>query len=117
MMLFQKEYLSNPQEYLVTTNSDDVSCIRVYTSNSCPFCSKTLEIVRDIAQSMEIYQTQLQVIEKKIEDLPNEAELNNILAIPLTIIGESRIVGLPREDEVKDLIHQAMLADAFKRAK
>ncbi len=116
MGILSQEYFTNTHDSLPIRRSDDSSYIHVYTSKTCAFCSKTLEIVRAVVAGMDVYDIDMHVIEKKVEDILIEKEDLDILTVPLTVIGDCKIIGLPREDDVKDLIHQAMLAQAFKRA-
>ena len=112
-----QEYVSNlniVNQNLQNDSNDPL--IEVFTSNTCPFCTKTLEIVNQVARSLTIYDPPLQVIERDVEEYLDRTERHNILAVPFILIGDSSIVGLPCEDEVKELIHQAMLAETFKRA-
>ena len=112
-----QEYISNLNTVNQNLHSDSVDTfIEVFTSDTCPFCTKTLEIVNQVAQSLTIYDPPIQVIERDVEENLEKTERHNILAVPFILIGDSSIVGLPGEDEVKELIHQAMLAEAFKKS-
>lgn len=116
-MKMGQEYVSNLKIVNQNIQSDSADTfIEVFTSNACPFCTKTLEIVNQVVQSMTIYDPPIQVIERDVEENLDRTERHNILAVPFILIGDSSIVGLPGEDEVKELIHQAMLAEAFKKA-
>ena len=112
-----QEYLYNIHEYQLIPDSEKEACIQVFTSKTCPFCKKALEIVNEVVENMDIYEAGIRVVERKVEDYPEKSELYSIFAVPFILIGSSSIVGLPNEDEVQDLIHQAMLAEAFKTSK
>ena len=112
-----QEYMINLRDYQLIPEREKEPCIQVFTSKSCPFCKKALEIVNEVVENMAIYESGIRVIERKVEDYPEKTEVHSIFAVPFILIGNSSIVGLPNEDEVQDLIHQAMLADALKSTK
>ncbi|MGY5875125.1 MAG: thioredoxin family protein [Candidatus Thorarchaeota archaeon] len=84
--------------------------ITVFTSQNCPFCGEAVRVVREVARNLDIYETSVSVIESLVEAEPSMVEDLSVLTVPTTVIGNSRIVGLPDENEVENLIHQAMLA-------
>ncbi len=109
----QKEYVAEwdgAQKQESHGTIDKSMTITVFTSQNCPFCGEAVRVVRDVVRNLDIYETGVSVIESLVEAEPSTVEDLSVLTVPTTVIGNSRIVGLPDENEVENLIHQAMLA-------
>ncbi len=83
--------------------------VTVYTSNQCLFCEQALHAARQAAKRTSIDGLRLHVIEVNIDESPDILEEKRIMALPTTIIGETRIIGIPREDELEQHIHKAIM--------
>ena len=84
--------------------------INVFTSASCAFCNEALEAAREAARKFHQLNMPIEVIETSIEEQPEIIEALNVIALPMILIGNSQIIGLPRSEDIELLLHQTMLA-------
>lgn len=95
--------------YGSNVNMEASTDVTVYTSNQCLFCEQALHVARQAAEKSSMDGLHLHVIEVNIDDKPSILEEKRIMALPTTIIGATRIIGIPREDELEQHIHKAIL--------
>ena len=91
-------------------NESESLKINVFTSSSCTFCNDALEAARDAAGKFQQLNLPIEVIETSVEDQPEIIEALNVIALPMILIGNSQIIGLPRAEDIELLLHQTMLA-------
>jgi glutaredoxin len=84
--------------------------INVFTSASCTFCNEALEAAREAARKFCQLNFPIEVIETSVEEEPEIVEALNIIALPMILIGNSQIIGLPRSEDIELVLHQNMLA-------
>ncbi len=84
--------------------------VNVFTSSTCAFCIEALDAAREAAEKFTLLEIPVEVIETSVEDHPEIIEALNAIALPMILIGNSRIIGLPRSEDIESLIHQMMLA-------
>ena len=83
--------------------------VTIYTSNQCLFCEQALHAARQAAKRSSIDGLHLHIIEVNIDESPDILEEKRIMALPTTIIGGTRIIGIPKEDELEQHIHKAIM--------
>jgi protein-disulfide isomerase len=91
------------------TNSEDMMKITVFTSTQCHFCNEAVRVVEKTLEGLPFYEPLIEIVETAIEDEPDLIENLDILAVPTIFVSKSRIVGLPRTEDVEQLIHQELL--------
>ncbi|MHA2056620.1 MAG: thioredoxin family protein [Candidatus Thorarchaeota archaeon] len=84
--------------------------IKVFTSSSCTFCSEALEAAREAAKKFHEFNLPIEVIETSVEEQPEIVEALNVIALPMILIGNSQIIGLPNTEDIELLLHQTVLA-------
>ena len=84
--------------------------VNVFTSSNCTFCNEALDAARVAAEKFALLNLNVEVIETSVEDRPEIIEALNAIALPMIIVGNSRIIGLPQSEDIELLIHQQMLA-------
>ena len=52
----------------------------------------------------------IEVVETSVEEQPDVVEALNVIALPMILIGNSQIIGLPTAEDIELLLHQTMLA-------
>ncbi|RDE11649.1 MAG: hypothetical protein C4K49_11475 [Candidatus Thorarchaeota archaeon] len=82
--------------------------VTVYTSKGCIFCKEAIEMLREAAGHFSREQLGVEVIESRVDDKPELVESLDIVAVPTILVGKSRVIGLPRLEELESLIHEAM---------
>ncbi len=92
-------------------NEDNLGKILVFTSRQCPFCGEALRLAREAAARLHYYSEHLEVIETRIENNRDALEQYRITAIPTIRIGRATITGLPKVEDVEQIIHEVMLTD------
>ncbi|MFW9800313.1 MAG: thioredoxin family protein [Candidatus Thorarchaeota archaeon] len=97
-----------------SSSDHDAIKINVFTSKQCAFCSIALQIVEEAVGRLDFYQPHIEVVETPVEKRPRLTERLQILAVPTIVVSESRIVGLPRIDELEQLIHQEMFTSKLR---
>ncbi len=83
--------------------------VKVFTSSSCNFCDEALDAAYDAAEKFALFDLQIEVIETSVDECPEIIEALNAIALPMILVGNSRIIGLPRVEDIELLIHQIML--------
>ena len=91
-------------------NGSDSLKINVFTSPSCAFCNEALEAAREAARKFNQLNLPIEVVETSVEEQPEIIEALNVIALPMILIGKSQIVGLPRSEDIEQLLHQAVLS-------
>ena len=106
--------LRNPMASSILTSSvpdgDNVAPlrIRVFTSERCAFSQIALEQVRCVVQNLRQSNQELEVVESSIDGNPNILETHNIMALPLTIVGDFYIVGIPTSRDLESLLNEML---------
>ena len=83
--------------------------VSVFTSGGCIFCKEALAMVREAARNLTYDQLGVEVIERPVDEKPDLMESLHIVAVPTIQIGRTRVVGLPRYEELENLLHEAVL--------
>jgi len=83
--------------------------INVFTSSSCTFCNEALEAAQEAARKFHKLNLPIEVIETSVEKQPEIIEALNVIALPMILIGNSQIIGLPRAEDIELVLHQTML--------
>ena len=52
----------------------------------------------------------IEVIETSVEEQPDIVEALSVIAVPMILIGNSKIIGLPQTEDIELLLHQTILA-------
>lgn len=84
--------------------------VNVFTSSNCTFCNEALDAAREAVEKFALLNLPVEVVETSVEDRPEIIEALNAIALPMIIVGNSRIIGLPRAEDIELLIHHQMLA-------
>ena len=114
----QREQLgkSMPQLGSIPGQYDSMK-ITVFTSNKCHFCNEAVRVVEETLEGLPFYEPYVDVVEADIDKEPELTENLEILAVPTILVSRVRVIGLPRSEDIEQLIHQEMLALAGKRRK
>ena len=83
--------------------------ITVFTSDHCGFCSHAVELVKEATRDLSYGADIFEVVESRIEKHLDRIESESIIAVPTIMVGKSRIIGIPKLEDVRDLIQGAML--------
>lgn len=97
-----------------TTSKPEPIRITIFTSDQCVFCNEAKEVVKEAVGRVPFYQPYIEVVETPVEKAPKKVEHHQVLAVPTVFVARSRIVGMPRVDDLEQLIHQEMLSNALK---
>ena len=103
--LSQKSSLS--QELDATRESIKIT---LFTSDTCAFCDEAREVVKEAVERVPYYHPYIEVVESQVDKKPIMTEKHQVLAVPTVFVANSRIVGMPRVDDLEQLIHQEMLS-------
>ncbi|MFW9868821.1 MAG: hypothetical protein ACFFEL_04275 [Candidatus Thorarchaeota archaeon] len=94
----------------IGTFSPESLKVNVFTSSNCAFCHEALDAAHEVAEKFKHLQLPVEVIETSVEERPEIIEHFNAIALPMIVVGNSRIIGLPRNEDIENLIHQIMLS-------
>ena len=83
--------------------------ITVFTSDHCGFCNHAVELVKEATRDLSYGADIFEVVESRIEKHLDRIESEGIIAVPTIMVGKSRIIGIPKLEDVRDLIQGAML--------
>jgi hypothetical protein len=84
--------------------------ITLFTSDTCAFCDEAREVVKEAVERVSYYHPYLEVVESPVDKKPSLIEKHQVLAVPTVFVAKSRIIGMPRVDDLEQLIHQEMLS-------
>ncbi len=90
-------------------NGSDSMKINVFTSSSCTFCHEALEAAHEAAGKFNQLNLSIEVVETSVEEEPEIVEALNIIALPMILIGKSQIIGLPRSEDIEQVLHYTVL--------
>jgi glutaredoxin len=84
--------------------------VSVFTSGGCVFCKEALAMIREVTKNLSYDQLGVEIVELPVDEKPGLAKSLDIFAVPTIQIGRlPRIVGLPRMEELENLMHEAVL--------
>ena len=107
--MMQKNKRTNWEMLNSFSNESDSLKIKVFTSNSCSFCGEALLAAKEAAGKFQNFDIPIEVIETSVEEQPEIVEALSVIAVPMILIGNSRIIGLPETEDIELLLHQNML--------
>ncbi|MFW9966607.1 MAG: glutaredoxin family protein [Candidatus Thorarchaeota archaeon] len=84
--------------------------ITIFTSDTCVFCNEAMEAVKEAVRRVPFYQPYIEIVESPVDRQPTISENYQVLAVPTVFVANTRIVGMPRVDDLEQLIHQEMLS-------
>jgi len=108
--MVQKNNLRNVEFLDAYLNDSESVKINVFTSTSCAFCFEALQAARKAARKFQNFDLPIEVIETSVEEKPDIVEALNVVAVPMILIGNSKIIGLPQAEDIELLLHQTILA-------
>jgi predicted DsbA family dithiol-disulfide isomerase len=82
--------------------TSDAIEITFFKSDTCAFCPRAEEIIRDIIDGFDTDLFKLKII--NVSEDPDAAEEFGIFALPTTIIGGMSITGIPEPDMLMKMI-------------
>lgn len=88
--------------------------ITLFTSDTCAFCDEAREVVKEAVKRVPFYQPYIEVVESPVDKKPAMTERHQVLAVPTVFVAKSRIIGMPRVDDLEQLIHQEMLSQHLR---
>ncbi|MFX1580032.1 MAG: thioredoxin family protein [Promethearchaeota archaeon] len=84
--------------------------INVFTSSSCAFCNDALDAAKQAAAKFHQFDFPIEVVETSVEDQPEITEALNVVALPMILIGNSKIIGTPCPEDIEQILHNTMLS-------
>jgi glutaredoxin len=108
--MMQNNQLTNWQMLDAFFNQPNSLKINVFTSTSCTFCGEALQAAREAAKKFQDFDMPIEVIETSVEEQPDIVEALSVIAVPMILIGNSQIIGLPQAEDIELLLHQTILA-------
>ena len=106
----QNNELTTYEKSNVLFNESEAPKINVFTSSSCTFCSEALLAAREAASKFQKFDIPIEVIETSVEERPDIVEALSVIAVPMILIGNSQIIGLPQTEDIELLLHQKILS-------
>ena len=61
------------------------------------------------ANAFRKFNLDIEVVETSVEEQPEIIEALNAIALPMIMIGNSRIIGLPSSEDIEQLLHQSLM--------
>lgn len=83
--------------------------ITVLTSKNCFFCHEAVSQAKEVAETLSKLDYDLEVVETSIDTNPSMIEKLGVIALPLTIVGDSRIIGISDYDDIEQLVMETIL--------
>ncbi|MFW9847994.1 MAG: hypothetical protein ACFFF4_02575 [Candidatus Thorarchaeota archaeon] len=82
--------------------------VRVFTSKRCEFSNVALEHVRSVVDSSRYRRKNLKVVEESVDDNVSLLEEFNIMALPMTVIGDFYILGIPSTQDLESILNKVV---------
>ncbi len=89
-------------------NNESSFRIRVFTSERCEFSQIALEHVRNVVKNLKHATQELKVIETSVDEDTSVLEEYNIMALPMTVVGDCYIVGIPTTRDLESLLNEML---------
>ena len=83
--------------------------ITVLTSKNCFFCHEAVSHAKEVAETLSKLDYELEVVETSIDNDPSIIEKLGVIALPLTIVGNTRIIGISDYDDIEQLVMETLL--------
>ncbi len=83
--------------------------VRVFTSKRCEFSDVALEHVRSVVESPRYRRNNLKVVEESVDDNLSLLEEFNIMALPMTVIGDFYILGIPTTLDLESILNKVVM--------
>lgn len=78
--------------------------IRVFTSKHCEHSKVALGQAHYVAEKLNRENLSLEVVESSVDDEPTLLEAFNILALPMTVVNDCYLIGVPSSEELESII-------------
>jgi hypothetical protein len=98
------------EEPMVAAGSEPIR-INVFTSDKCLFCCDALNVAKSAAKRLTYLLNHVKVVETDIGREPDLVEKLDIVALPMIMVGKSRLIGLPTPQDVERLVHKSLFAE------
>ena len=108
--MMQNNKLTNHEMLNAFFNESESLKINVFTSSSCTFCAEALLAAREAAKKFQKFDMPIEVVETSVEEQPDVVEALSVIAVPMILIGNSKIVGLPQTEDIELLVNQAIMS-------
>ncbi|MGD9397259.1 MAG: thioredoxin family protein [Candidatus Thorarchaeota archaeon] len=108
--MMQKNKVTNHEILNEFFNESESLKINIFTSSSCTFCGEALLAAREAARKFQNFDMPVEIIETSVEEQPDIVEALSVIAVPMIMIGNSKIIGLPQTEDIELLLHQTMLS-------
>ena len=82
--------------------------ILVLTSKRCEFSNIALEHVRSVVHTPKYCRSNLEVIEESIDENVTILEDYNIMTLPMTVVGDYYILGVPSNRNLESLLNRVL---------
>ena len=60
-----------------------------------------------VANNFRKFNFEIEVVETSVEEQPEVIESVDAIALPMILIGKSRLIGLPSPEDIEQLLHQS----------
>lgn len=107
--MIQKREATKQQFGVDSTSSLKKVKVTILTSKKCFFCNEVVDHVKEAASNLSKFNYELEIVESSIDDNPSIIEELNVLGLPLTIIGETKFLGIPIASDIEQMVHQVIL--------
>ena len=85
--------------------------INVFTSDKCLFCCDALDVAKSAAKRLTYLMSHVNVVETDVGREPDLVEKLDIVALPMIMVGKSRLIGLPTPQDVERLVHKSLFTE------
>ncbi len=108
--MIQKRQSTTQESDADSTTSLKKVKVTILTSKKCYFCNEVVDHVKKAAYNLSKFNYELEIVESSIDDNPSIIEELNVLGLPLTIIGETKFLGIPIVSDIEQMVHQELLS-------
>jgi len=97
--------LSN--EGLVRSDDSDLT-LRIFTSKRCGFSNVAVRYAQDVVDRLKCNSRNIRVVESSVDDDPSLLEKHKIVALPMTVVNNYYIIGVPSSGELESIIQDLL---------
>ena len=82
--------------------------IQVFTSAKCEFSDVAIGQALDVVENLANENENLRIVETSVDRDPSLLEQFNIIALPLTVVNDYYIVGVPSRRDLESIINKVL---------
>ncbi|MDF1539948.1 MAG: hypothetical protein P1Q69_13710 [Candidatus Thorarchaeota archaeon] len=108
-MTLRNTLVSSVLSSLGLEQSDEANLtIQIFTSKRCTFSKVAIGQAQDVVARLNYKNRSIRVVESPVDDNPSLLEDLKIVALPMTVVNDYYLVGVPSSGELESIIRNIL---------